>query len=145
MQGIQLYLVVGAAIASALVGGVFYAFSSFVMAALQRLEPKDGMTAMQAINTTAVEPGLMVPFWDHVGPHRGGYHGNQQLGKRRLVGWVVKLRSRHLCSDHVPRNNALADTAIDDPNAPHVWTATLLNGPEEITSGRQRRWWRRLP
>ena len=39
MQGIQLYLVVGAAIASALVGGVFYAFSSFVMAALQRLEP----------------------------------------------------------------------------------------------------------
>ena len=62
MQGIQLYLVVGAAIASALVGGVFYAFSSFVMAALQRLEPKDGMTAMQAINTTAVEPGLMVPF-----------------------------------------------------------------------------------
>ena len=108
MQGIQLYLVVGAAIASALVGGVFYAFSSFVMAALQRLEPKDGMTAMQAINTTAVEPGLMVPFWDHVGPHRGGYHGNQQLGKRRLslaVGWVVKLRSRHLCSDRgIPRS-----------------------------------------
>ena len=43
MQGIQLYLVVGAAIASALVGGVFYAFSSFVMAALQRLEPKGGI------------------------------------------------------------------------------------------------------
>ena len=33
-----------------------------------------------------------------------GYHGNQQLGKRRLslaVGWVVKLRSR--TSDDDPR------------------------------------------
>ena len=63
MQGIQLYLVSGAAIASALVGGVFYAFSSFVMAALQRLESKGGMTTMQAINITAVQPGLMVPFF----------------------------------------------------------------------------------
>ena len=61
---------------------------SFVMAALQRLEPKDGMTAMQAINTTAVEPGLMAPFGPRW-PTRGGYHGNQQLGKRRLSRLLV--------------------------------------------------------
>lgn len=38
-------------------GGVLYAFSSFVMAGLKRLPPDHGMTAMQSINVTAVRPG----------------------------------------------------------------------------------------
>ena len=46
-----------------LVGGVLYAFSSFVMSGLRQLPPAQGMAAMQSINVTAVRPGLMIPFF----------------------------------------------------------------------------------
>ena len=62
IEGTQLYLVAGTALASGLVGGVLYAFSSFVMAGLRQLPTAQGMAAMQSINVTAVRPGLMVPF-----------------------------------------------------------------------------------
>jgi len=39
---------------SAVVGGVFSAFSEFIMAGLQRAEPKAGIQAMQHINKTAI-------------------------------------------------------------------------------------------
>lgn len=50
------------ALGAALVAGVFYAFSTFVMAALARLPAADGIAAMQAINITAVTPGFMIGF-----------------------------------------------------------------------------------
>ena len=43
----------------AAMGGVFFAFSGFVMPALRRLPPADGLAAMQSINITAVRPALM--------------------------------------------------------------------------------------
>ena len=48
-----------AAVGSSLVGGVFFAFSGFVMPALQRLPSASGIAAMRAINTAAVGPALM--------------------------------------------------------------------------------------
>jgi uncharacterized membrane protein len=51
-----------AAIASAAVGGVFYAFSSFVMSGLARLPREQGIAAMQSINVTAVRPPFMLLF-----------------------------------------------------------------------------------
>jgi uncharacterized membrane protein len=39
--------------------GVFFAFSSFVMHALSRLPPTQGMAAMQSINVVAVTPVFM--------------------------------------------------------------------------------------
>lgn len=47
------------ALGCGLVAGVFFAFSSFVMNALARLEPKQGTTAMQSINITAINPLFM--------------------------------------------------------------------------------------
>jgi uncharacterized membrane protein len=52
-----------AAVGSATVGGVFYAFSTFVMPALRRLPAPQGVAAMQAINVAAVGPGLMVALF----------------------------------------------------------------------------------
>jgi uncharacterized membrane protein len=46
-----------------LVGGVFYAFSTFVMSGLARAGERAGLDAMNGINVTAVRPGLMVPFF----------------------------------------------------------------------------------
>jgi hypothetical protein len=39
--------------------GVFFAFSSFVMKALARLQPAQGTVAMQSINLMAVTPAFM--------------------------------------------------------------------------------------
>src|SRR5258705_6992637 len=44
----------GTALGAGLVAGVFFAFSSFVMAALARLPPAQAIAAMQSINVTVV-------------------------------------------------------------------------------------------
>ena len=46
-----------------LVAGVFFAFSTFVMNALARLQPKDGIAAMQSINITAINPLFMLALF----------------------------------------------------------------------------------
>jgi uncharacterized membrane protein len=51
-----------AALGSGLVAGVFFAFSSFVMAALARIAPASGIDAMNAINITVINPGFMLAF-----------------------------------------------------------------------------------
>ncbi|OLT47613.1 DUF1772 domain-containing protein [Cellulosimicrobium sp. CUA-896] len=53
-------LVVLAAVATGLAGGVLYAFSAFVMAGLHRLEPAAGAAAMRSVNRAALRPPLMV-------------------------------------------------------------------------------------
>lgn len=49
-----------AAVACGLSAGVLFAFSAFVMPALQRLDPGASIAAMQAINVKAVTPPFMV-------------------------------------------------------------------------------------
>jgi uncharacterized membrane protein len=60
MSGALEALTVAAAIGSGVVAGVFFAFSTFVMAALRRLPAAQGIAAMQSINVTAPQPPLMV-------------------------------------------------------------------------------------
>jgi hypothetical protein len=45
-----------AALGSALIGGLFFAFSAFVMRALGRLPPAGGIAAMQSINVAVLNP-----------------------------------------------------------------------------------------
>ena len=58
-----LILATTAAVCSAAVGGLFYAFSTFVMRGLDRTEPTDAITAMRGINAEAQgnAPVLLVP------------------------------------------------------------------------------------
>ena len=56
-------LVTVAAIASAVVGGVFFAFSTFVMGALARLERAEGIRAMQSINVVVINPRFFAAFF----------------------------------------------------------------------------------
>jgi uncharacterized membrane protein len=51
-----------ASIGSGLVAGVFFAFSSFVMAALARIPSANGIEAMNAINITVINPSFMLAF-----------------------------------------------------------------------------------
>ena len=57
MGGKMLYAVnFFAVLGTGLVAGIFLAFSSFIMAALAGLPSGNGISAMQAINITAISP-----------------------------------------------------------------------------------------
>ena len=56
-------LIMLAALGSALVAGIFYAFSTFVMTALGRLAPEQGISAMQAINVAVLNPWFFGAFF----------------------------------------------------------------------------------
>ncbi len=60
----QLIPVVGtmALLGSALVGGIFFAFSSFVMKALARVSSAEGIGAMQSINVVVLNPSFLGTF-----------------------------------------------------------------------------------
>lgn len=51
-----------AALGCGLIAGVFFAFSTFVMKALARIEPTQGIVAMQSINITVINPLFMGAF-----------------------------------------------------------------------------------
>jgi uncharacterized membrane protein len=125
---------------------VFFAFSSFVMRALGRLEPARGLAAMQSINVLAVTPAFMTALfgtgaaclalavwalvdWDgSFGPYLlvgSGLH---------LVGVVVLT-----IAYHVPRNDALARLDPESPGAAGAGRATAGSGRGGTTCGRPRR------
>jgi uncharacterized membrane protein len=51
-----------AALGCGIVGGIFYGFSSFVMKALARIAPEQGVAAMKSINVVVINPGFMLAF-----------------------------------------------------------------------------------
>lgn len=51
-----------AAIGAGLTAGIFYAFSTFVMAGLGRIPPEQGIAAMNSINVTVINPWFMAVF-----------------------------------------------------------------------------------
>ena len=51
-----------AIVGSALIGGIFFAFSNFIMAALQRVPSPEGILAMQTINVTVLNRGFLGVF-----------------------------------------------------------------------------------
>src|SRR5262249_55514326 len=55
-------LTIAAALGCALNGGVLFSFSSFVLPALARLAPAEGIRAMQSINVVAITPAFMSAF-----------------------------------------------------------------------------------
>jgi len=68
------------ALACALVAGVFFAFSTAVMTALDRQPGVQGMTAMQEVNRVIVNPAFMLAF-------AGGALGCVALAVVGVVRW----------------------------------------------------------
>jgi uncharacterized membrane protein len=115
MDGFLLALAAVTALGCGLNAGVFFAFSGFVMKALARLQPAQGIAAMQSINLMAVTPAFMAALfgtaaacvalaiwalvdWDDaVGPYLLAGSACYLLG---TIGPTIAY--------HVPRNNALA-------------------------------------
>ena len=57
-----LTLTLATALGSGLIGGVFFAFSNFVMPALARISPGAGLAAMRSINIVVLNPGFLGIF-----------------------------------------------------------------------------------
>ena len=60
---LPMFLAAATAVACAVVAGVFFAFSSFVMRALARLPPPQGLAAMQSINIVVINPAFMTALF----------------------------------------------------------------------------------
>lgn len=59
VENVRLPLILLATIGSSLSGGIFFAFSTFVMQALAKQPTAQGIATMQAINITVINPWFM--------------------------------------------------------------------------------------
>lgn len=117
-------LVLVSGVGSALVGGVFFAFSAFVLPALGRLPVDGGAAAMRSINVFAVRPPLMLAlFGTALACAITGV-----LAVRRGEGWVVAGSGTYLVGvvlvtvvANVPLNNHLADHRLDFADYARIW------------------------
>ena len=107
-------LTVAAAVGAGVMGGVFFAFSVFVMAALDRLPPAQAVAAMRAINVTVITPLFMLGFVGTallcvavvVVAATGGFTGSVGLGVAGAVTYLIGTFGL-TAAYNVPRNNRL--------------------------------------
>jgi uncharacterized membrane protein len=120
-----------AAVGAGLAGGVFFAFSTFVMRALGRLPDSEGLSAMQAINKAAPTPVFMAALFGTAAVCVAiGVWAVTRLSQPRavwlLVGCALYLVAIILTAAyHVPRNDALALVNPTSAGASTKWRAYL--------------------
>jgi uncharacterized membrane protein len=129
MDGFLAALTAVTALGCGLNAGVFFAFSSFVMKALARLQPAQGIAAMQSINLVAVTPGFMAALF-------GTAAASVALGGWALVDWDDAFGPWLLAGSavylvgaigltiayHVPRNSALAAVKPQGADSARRWS-----------------------
>jgi uncharacterized membrane protein len=128
MDELEFAVTLAAAIGAGLIGGVFFAFSSFIMAALARIPAPQGIAAMQAINVTVLNPAFLAIF---VGTGAIGVVSAAltvtELGEAasllRIAGALLYVVGCLVVTGvgNVPRNNALDRLAPESPESEAVW------------------------
>jgi uncharacterized membrane protein len=122
------------AIGCGLMAGVFFAFSTFVMPALGRLSPAQGILAMQSINVAAITPSFMVPLFGTAAAcillavfsvitwQRPG-------AANLLIGSILYLVGTILVTIvfNVPRNDALAAVNPASADGARLWADYLTS------------------
>ncbi len=120
--------VVLALLGSALIGGVFFAFSSFIMKALARVPSSEGIAAMQSVNVVVINPSFLGAFFGTAvlslgacGLALAGWSNPSApffLGGALfyLVGTILVTMF-----GNVPLNDQLAAVSATDPGAREVW------------------------
>lgn len=142
MRGVTLATALGCGA----VGGVFFAFSSFVMDGLRRLPAPQGVAAMQSINVTAVRPLFMtLLFGTAAGCLALAVHAARHWGPRPAVLLAVGSGLYLLgaigvtVAGNVPLNDALAVLDPQSPAAAARWSGwvtewTRLNSVRTVCS-----------
>lgn len=120
------FLAAATGVAAALVGGIFFAFSSFVMAGLGRAGPEAGTKAMQQINITVINPlvflfllgtaalGAMVAAMALISTNAGLL---PTLGAALYIFGCIGVTGTR----NVPLNNALERVDAGTPEGNAVW------------------------
>jgi uncharacterized membrane protein len=128
MESLLPALALAAALGCGLIAGVFFAFSSFVMRALARLPQGEGISAMQSINVSAINPlflgvflltaaacavlmGAAVLRWDGAGAPYVLAGGALYFVGTFLVTLIF----------NVPMNNTLKPLGRADPRGATYW------------------------
>ncbi len=120
-----------AAIGSGLLGGVLFAFSSFVMPALLRIPPDEGISAMQSINRQAptFAFGSLIAVTallaSGVGLHAVFNRDQPGAGWTGIGTMSIMLALAITGVYNVPRNNRLATFDAATPEAARYWSTFL--------------------
>jgi uncharacterized membrane protein len=122
----------GTALGCGLSGGVFFAFSAFVMPALDRLPPSQAVAAMQSINKLAVTPAFMTALFG-TGLACVGLGVSAALAwGGRTSAWVLAGSALYLVGTivvtiaaNVPLNDALATVQPQSAEAAGRWSSYL--------------------
>jgi uncharacterized membrane protein len=129
MHGTLFVLTLLTCLGCGLVAGVFFAFSAFVMKALARLPPAQGITAMQSVNVAVLSPVFMTAMfgtaaacaaltvWSIVSWHQA-YAGYLLVGSLLYLAGVVVVTGAF----HEPRNKALGRVQTDSTGAAGYWS-----------------------
>lgn len=122
------------ALGCGLIAGVFFAFSTFVMSGLARLQPTQGIAAMQSINITAINLSFMTVFLGTAAAcifltisSLSKWH--QPGAAYLLLGSLLYLVGTFLvtCLFNVPLNDALAAVKPDSTDGASLWSSYLTN------------------
>jgi uncharacterized membrane protein len=133
IDGYLRILTIIAAVGAGVSGGVFFAFSTFVMKALGRLPAAQGISAMHAINKAAPAPLFMLALF---GTGAVSIVLCSVALRHLDQGWAVYLLTGAalylVCVVvtivyHVPRNDAFALVDPTAPGAAHAWAQYLTS------------------
>lgn len=123
-----------AALGCGLMAGVFFAFSAFVINALARLQPPQGIAAMQSINITVINPLFMIAFLGTAAvciflavSSLSRWH--QPSAAYLLLGSVLYLVGTVGVTIvfNVPLNEALARVEPHSTKGANLWASYLIN------------------
>jgi uncharacterized membrane protein len=146
MNLVTMIAIVIALLGSALIGGIFFAFSSFIMKALARVPSAEGIAAMQSINLMVLNPSFLGVFM-------GTAAVSLLVAVLAVIGWeapsapwlvagaLLYLVGTFLLTGlgNVPLNNRLAAVQANDPAANKLWEYyldrwTLLNSVRTVAA-----------
>jgi uncharacterized membrane protein len=133
MEDLRVALTLVTALGCGLSAGALFAFSSFVMKALARLHPPQGISAMQSINVMAVTPVFMTALfgtaaaclavavwaladWD------GSFSPYLLAGSALYLIGVIGVTMAF----NVPRNNSLARMEPSSAETATYWRSYLV-------------------
>jgi len=128
MEILIVWMTIAAVVATGLVAGMFFGFSNFVMGALEKRPPAEGMAAMQSINVVVLNPVFLGVFIGAVAlcgvvvlmAFLGGTLVMQGLTTAGMVFYAVGTVFL-TGTKNVPLNNKLRDMAADTAEGQAFW------------------------
>lgn len=134
MSRLMEWATLGTALGSGLTAGVFFAFSAFVMPALDRLPAAQSIAAMQSINKLAVTPVFMAAVFGTALACAGLAGWAVTAWGQRPAPWVLAGSALYLIgaivvtiAANVPLNDSLAAVHPDGAGAAGHWSGYLTH------------------